>query len=985
MNSKKSLMAKLILPTIIFLSVCIFDWRYMGTEDFSVMLTWWIALMIIGLIFQPVTIILFNRFHDNGWMFSKTIGIAAGAWLLWFLSSFKILKFTQLNCYIVLFVCFVLNILAFKLYNKYSDRKVIIKEVYSMKKLCSMYNAEIIFFCFFAIWCYLKGFNPKAYGTEKFMDYGFLTAILKSEYMPAHDLWLSGENINYYYIGQYISAWFIRVTGVGAGYGYNLMLMTLAALGFSLPYSIGHNVMRMNRIEMSLREKFELSEDKKSFVSVITGTLAGISLSLAGSMHFPIYKWIMPRINRIKGEEVGDYWFSNATRYIGYNPETNDKTIHEFPSYSFVLGDLHAHVINIIFVLSVVALLLAWLMNRKTKMDIAKAENKPLKVNYLKEVCSPQILGCMFFIGLFHMTNFWDFPIYFVVCGAIILFSNLITYRYKKEAWILTAVQAVAFVIAWTVVALPFTLSFDSISTAIKFCDRHTPFFQLMVLWGLPLVLLLIFILAKVREMLDSKKKNIFDFVSVSDLFICTLGLCAFGLVLLPEIIYVVDIYGDSYQRANTMFKLSYQAFILFALVMPYIIIKFIYFTERKLFKRFGTLMLVLLCSTFCYFFEACEDWFSSYYTTLDSSAFLASESPDDKAGIDWINENVEDDAVVLEMCGRSYTFFNRISVFTGNQTVLGWQTHEWLWRSSGDKEYPELVSERHEDIVKIYTSVNVKEVQELIEKYNIDYIYVGEAEQVDGYTGSTGTTAYNYHGSECKRINTNHALLKSLGEVTVISSATEGKAYETYIVKVDKDKVIAEEVISSDATASDRLPENQPNRVVSTDLEGTTTSYTEYTYDDAGNLITEKKFDSTNTMTSYSEYSYDGYTPIFGEDLNPGGERTGFWNYVEFDVRGSVTVKHYFAADNSWVLTDNITYDGEGRITAENFNYADGTTTKSITYSYNEEKKLVSKQIQENETTTIYQYTISDDRIISADIYVNGEHTGKVLYEYSE
>ncbi|MGN0164651.1 MAG: DUF2298 domain-containing protein [Lachnospiraceae bacterium] len=981
MNSKKSITTKISLFTAMFLLVCIFDWRFMGSRDFSVMLIWWLALVIIGLIYQPITIILFHRFHDNGWMFSKTIGIAVSAWVLWFFSSFKLIKFTRLNCFIVLFVCFIINIIIYRLYTKYAHNAIRLREVYSVNRICSMYYAEIVFFCVFAIWCYLKGYNPKAYGTEKFMDYGFITAILKSEYMPAHDLWLSGENINYYYVGQYISAWLIRVSGVGAGYGYNLMLMTLAALGFSLPYSIVYNLMRINRREMSVSEKVELPEEKKNFVCVLAGALAGVSLSLAGNMHYPVYKWIMPKINRILGKEVSDYWFANATRYIGYNPDVDDKTIHEFPSYSFVLGDLHAHVINIMFVLTVVALLLAWIMNRKASMDIAKASGKPCGLSIVREVLSPQLLMCMFFIGLFHMTNYWDFPIYFVICGAVVLFSNLITYRYSKKAWILTAIQAVVFVIVWTVVALPFTLSFDSISTAIHLCTKHSALYQLLILWGLPAVIIVVFLITKIRKTIKLKK-NIFDFVSTADLFACIMGLCGLGLVLLPEIVYVVDIYGDSYQRANTMFKLVYQAFMLFALVMPYIIVKFLYFEKSKGLKRFAVTMLVLLCMTFGYFFEACEDWFSGTYSTLDSSAFLSTEAPDDKLGVDWINENVPDDAVVLEMCGKSYTFFNRISVFTGNSTVLGWQTHEWLWRSSGDKEYPQVVSERHNDIITIYTSTNVKEVQLLIKKYGIDYIYVGEAELVDGYSAGSGSTAYNYHGSSCSKINVNHALLKSLGEVTVISESNEGKLYETYIVKVDKDKVIDEEIITNDGNTVTVKAENLPDRILDLDVNGDTVSYTEYQYDTQNRLVKEVTYDNNSAMTSYSEYSYEGSVPVFGEDLTASGERIGFWNYVEFDINGNVSVKHYFAADNSWVLTDNMSYDNSGCLVSEEFSYADGSS-HSIKYSYDSDHKLMAKQIVDGETTTVYSYSYGGERIVSSDVYINGEHTGSQLYEY--
>lgn len=956
----------------------------MGTSDFSAVLVWWLALIVLGLVFQPVTIILFHRFHDNGWLFSKTIALAVSAWLLWYLSSFKLLKFTQLNCYIIIFVCFILNLIIYKLYDKYTDNRLKLREVYSLNKLCTMYNAEMVFFCVFAVWCYIKGFNPKAYGTEKFMDYGFLTAILKSDYMPAHDLWMSGEGINYYYVGQYISAWLIRVTGVGAGYGYNLMLMTLAALGFSLPYSIGYNLMRLNRMDMQKNQGIQLDEDKKENVCVLTGVLAGLSLSIAGSMHFPVYKWIVPRLNRILGEEVDTYWFADATRYIGYNPDVDDKTIHEFPSYSFVLGDLHAHVINIIFVLTVVALLLAWLINRKAKMDISMSLNEPCRLKIVREVFSPQLLVCMFFIGLFHMTNYWDFPIYFVVCGAVVLFSNLVTCRYKKEAWILTALQAAAFVIVWTLVALPFTLSFDSISSSIKFCSKHTAWYQLLILWGLPAAVVAVFVFVKLRHYVKAKKKRFLDSLSVSDLFVFIIGLCGLGLVLLPEIIYVVDIYGGAYQRANTMFKLVYQAFMLLAIAMPYIIVKFLYFAKDGRLKRFSVVALVFLCTTFFYFFEACEDWFSSYYSTLDASAFLGDESADDKMGIDWINENVPDDAVVLEMCGKSYTFFNRVSVFTGNQTVLGWQTHEWLWRSSGNKEYPESVKERHTDLVNIYTSTNVKEVRALIEKYNIDYIYVGEAELVDGYSDTTGGTgSYNYHGGYYKTIQTNHTLLKSLGEVIMISEANEGKAYETYIVKVDRNKEIDEEIISNNGNSSNHAELPRPSRIINNDLDGNMLGYTAYEYDESGNLTTERIYDGNGELLSYSLYSYDGTAPNFGENLDPLGNRIGFWNYVEFDANGYCTVKHYFAADESWVFTDKMTYGAYGNLLTESITYADGSE-KTVNYSYNT-NGIGAKQMIEDGVTTVYSYTYQDGRIVSAAVMQNGEVMAQQVYEYAD
>ena len=68
-----------------------------------------------------------------------------------------------------------------------------------------------------------------------------------------------------------------------------------------------------------------------------------------------------PFLQKLTGQEPDSYWFPDATRYIGFNPDVPDKTIHEFPCYSFVLGDLHAHVVNIMFVLLLLGLLYAWI------------------------------------------------------------------------------------------------------------------------------------------------------------------------------------------------------------------------------------------------------------------------------------------------------------------------------------------------------------------------------------------------------------------------------------------------------------------------------------------------------------------------------------------------------------------------------------------------------------------------------------------------
>ena len=81
----------------------------------------------------------------------------------------------------------------------------------------------------------------------------------------------------------------------------------------------------------------------------------------------------------------------------------------------------------------------------------------------------------------------------------------------------------------------------------------------------------------------------------------------------------------------------------------------------------------------------------------------------------------------MLEAHGRSYTYTNRISVLTGLPTVLGWHDHEWLWKDDYD-----FVQARKKDVIDMYCSTDVNLVKELLEAYDVAYIYVGDEEHKD-------------------------------------------------------------------------------------------------------------------------------------------------------------------------------------------------------------------------------------------------------------
>lgn len=376
--------------------------------------SWWMLAGILGLLFQPLTARLFSGFADRGWMFSKVIGVLIPGYLTWVLVVGGILPFTTASCIGVTAVCAVLLIVWC-----FQDAK---KRILTLPEgqWNLVYWEELIFLVMFLLWTYLAGFRPQAYGTEKFMDYGFMEAMMRSVTLPAKDLWYSLENINYYYGGQYFAVFLTKLTGTQVAVTYNLMRTFEAGLMFALPCSLVWQLLR-DRMGKSL-------VGKKKSIPVLGGLLTGVAVSMAGNMHYVIYAWIWPRLADLGiVSERDDYWFPDATRYIGHDPETADKTIHEFPSYSFVLGDLHAHMVNLIFVILILGILYAW-MRQKRKQD-RETFRQFGKSQVVAELLQPGILAAAVLLGVYQWTNYWDFVIYYVVTGAVVLFTNIIVYE----------------------------------------------------------------------------------------------------------------------------------------------------------------------------------------------------------------------------------------------------------------------------------------------------------------------------------------------------------------------------------------------------------------------------------------------------------------------------------------------------------------------------------------------------------------------------
>jgi hypothetical protein len=216
----------------------------------------------------------------------------------------------------------------------------------------------------------------------------------------------------------------------------------------------------------------------------------------------------------------------------------------------------------------------------------------------------------------------------------------------------------------------------------------------------------------------------------VTDHFVLLLIGLALLLTLAVEFVYLRDLFGS---RMNTVFKFYYQAWVMLGVAAAYGLSRL---TERgtALWLKLPALVLtgLLVLGGLCYPLAAIPSKADDFkgQATLDGLMYLRRSNPADVAAIEWVAANVPPTAVVLEATGGSYSpeGAGRVSMSTGNPTLLGWDFHERQWR--GNQGYDKLATGRPEAIEKIYRSARPEELPALLAQWGVDYIYIGALER---------------------------------------------------------------------------------------------------------------------------------------------------------------------------------------------------------------------------------------------------------------
>ena len=175
---------------VLLLIILLAGSSYLLGEDTVVFLKWWAALLVLGIGFLPLTGRFFPSFKDGGWLVSKVLGIAGSGFIIWFLVCCRLAVFTAPVCIaittVLIFIIWLISPGINHIRKKNPSRP------FFKGSLGTVLDDELVFTFFFLIWTYFAGFHPVAYGTEKFMDYGFMMAMMRSETLPAKDLWYTG-------------------------------------------------------------------------------------------------------------------------------------------------------------------------------------------------------------------------------------------------------------------------------------------------------------------------------------------------------------------------------------------------------------------------------------------------------------------------------------------------------------------------------------------------------------------------------------------------------------------------------------------------------------------------------------------------------------------------------------------------------------------------------------------------------------------------
>ena len=690
-------------------------------------LVFWLVALGIGLVALPLAEALFGRLPGRGLVFARPLGLLAAAFPIWLLASLGIVPYGLPGAVgsVVLLV-----VVAALLWRRGFGRLPI-----AGRGRSTWIAGEAVFTAAFFGWALLRSFSPEVWQTEKPMDMAIVNAVNRSDSFPPADPWQSGEEVNYYYFGHYLVAFLVRLTAVDPAVGFNLAIALFFALVATAVFGVA----------ATLWEAARGSGDATGRSGILVGLTAAAFATVVGNVAGGVQ--FLRDSGRLSSRlETYDWWA--PSRVI-------EGTANEFPFFSFLLADLHAHVMVTPF--SLVALAYSVQLGLHGPPPLGPPRGRAWRRPGIELALASVVLGSL------YATNSFDFPTACLVgAGALAVWA-----LGERGRWRRAGLWGAAWVCGALLLFLPFWLGFDPPTTSIGGVEEHVPFgrfardygsiygLSLWVLlalfagrfklprrylfWAGSALLFLLVLLAPSNLsglLLALIVTAVAAFVTLSSghlsapyRMLWLLAGVGLALVASGEVVYLRDAFdGTESFRFNTVFKTGYQAWFLLAIAAG----MSVWWSARWLGRRVRAVWLVglgvLVALSLVYPVAASYSKSGRFdgSPTLDGMRWLERAAPDDAAAIHWLRTSVDGTPTLLEAVGADFDPDGRarVSTYTGIPAVMGWVGHEVQWGHDPGSRFA--------DVQQIYSTDDLETARELLEQYDVDYVFVGSLERRD-------------------------------------------------------------------------------------------------------------------------------------------------------------------------------------------------------------------------------------------------------------
>jgi YYY domain-containing protein len=494
-------------------------------------LAWYASLLLLGWIVYPFVRLALPGLDDRGYPLARGAGLLLLAYLVWLLGSARVPAVRSTISGVLLFLLVAGGCLA------YVQRGELVQEIRRRGKY--FLSIEGLFLALFVIDLLIRLGNPDLWhpwkGGEKPMDFAYFNAVLKSTSFPPYDPWYAGGYLNYYYYGFVLVGMLVKWLGIVPAVAYNLIIPSLFAM-----ISIGAFSLNWNLYQAAGSRKSEYSPQegegavRRRLHPFWIGLAGAVGMGILGNlatlrMVFQGYQrlvapggvitdtgffsraiWTVQGFVKALGGAALPYslgdWYWIPSRAI---PAPGDvEPITEFPFFTVLYADLHAHLIALPITLLGLAFCLSVILSQARWRG------------YIGAACGYLLGGLA--IGALRPTNTWDFYTYLALGCTALLYAYL---RYelpddgRSSRWIpgfsslpqssqrlVMAAGSILILIGLSMLLYkPFTdwyaLGYNKISL---WKGTHTPLSSYLTHWGLFLFLIVSWMAWETRDWLAS-------------------------------------------------------------------------------------------------------------------------------------------------------------------------------------------------------------------------------------------------------------------------------------------------------------------------------------------------------------------------------------------------------------------------------------------------------------------------------------------------